>query len=362
MSEQTHKATGIHVKGVRCEDIEQLAVLYACDELDSTARAALQAHTSQCPACAAEMSRGGRLHQAIVSLDQPADSLDPAGLLLAQCRGELAEALDDRQSSSKQPGWRAILSPAAWWTVLRGTLIEHPAMSMAALVVMGFLAGVEGQRSRVIIPVAPQAAATVSSTPKLTPTPKLTEQQLRSAASANVTWVTPSGTLPPTVQVQLMSQTPMSIVGSPDDAEVLRALAFVLTNGQQFDSSVRLDSLDVLRTQATDPEVRRILCSAARTDNNPGVRRKALETLQGFALDPVVRQTILDALQSDADSGVRVAAINLLVDFLQSGGESSPVDPRILAALRDRARNDPNRDIRVKSAAALRQLGIDQLP
>ena len=51
--------------------------------------------------------------------------------------------------SANQPGWRAIFSPAAWWTVLRGTLVYHPAMSMAVLVVVGFLAGVAGQRLRV---------------------------------------------------------------------------------------------------------------------------------------------------------------------------------------------------------------------
>ena len=51
------------------------------------------------PLCRAK----ARLHQAIVSLDQPADSLDRSGLLLAQCRSELAEALDDQQAKANQP-------------------------------------------------------------------------------------------------------------------------------------------------------------------------------------------------------------------------------------------------------------------
>jgi hypothetical protein len=220
---------------------------------------------------------------------------------------------------------------------------------------MGFLAGVAGQRLPVASTAVPHAAVTVSSAPRLT------EQQLHSAASANVAWVTPSGTRPPTVQVQLMSQTPMNIVGPPDDAEIQRALTFVLANGQQFDSGVRLDSLDVLRMQVADPEVRRTLCAAARADNNPGVRMKALETLQGLALDPLVRQTILGALQSDNNSGVRVAAMNLLTDSLRADGQSHPGDPQILAVLRDRARNDSNQYVRLQSAAALRQLGFDNV-
>ena len=68
---------------IRCEKIESLAILYACDELDAAARAALEAHIALCPACASAVSREGRLHQAIAALDQPADSLDRSGLLLA---------------------------------------------------------------------------------------------------------------------------------------------------------------------------------------------------------------------------------------------------------------------------------------
>ena len=228
---------------------------------------------------------------------------------------------------------------------------------MAALVVVGFLAGVAGQRLRVTPPpVSARAAMTVSAAPKLT------EQQLQSAGSANVAWVTPSGSRTPTVQVQLMSQTPTSIVGSPEDADVERALTFVLENSQRFDPGARLDSLDVLRTQAADPAVRRALCAAARSDHNPGVRMKALESLQGFENDAAVRQTLLDTLQSDSNSGVRVSAINLLVNSLRADGESGPADPRILSVLRDRLRNDPNNYVRLQSAAALRALGARELP
>ena len=338
---------------IRCEEIESLAVLYACDELDAGARAELDAHLAQCPACAAVVLREGRLQQAIASLDQPADSLDRSGLLLAQCRSELAESLDDRKTSAHRSAWRPIFSPVAWWAALRHTLIYHPAMSMAVLVVAGFLAGVAGQRLRVAPSqaISPRAVMTVSASPKIT------DEQLQSAGSAHVAWVTPSGSRTPTVQVQLMSQTPMNIVGAPDDADVQRALTFVLENGQRFDPDARLDSLDVLRTLAADPAVRRSLCAAARLDRNPGVRMKALEALQGFEQDPAVRQTLLEALQRDDNSGVRVEAIDLLVSALQSKGESGAPDPQTLDVLRDRLRNDPNNYVRLQSAAALRELG-----
>jgi anti-sigma factor RsiW len=343
---------------LRCEDFEPLAILYACDELDAGTRAEVEAHAAQCPACAEVLSREGNLNQAIASLDQPADSLDRSGLLLAQCRSELAEALDDHEAKAGQPRWTAIFSPASWWPSVRGTLVYHPAMSMAVLVVAGFLAGVANQRLR----VAPQQTASARPVMTVSASPRITDQQLQSAASANVAWVTPSGSRTPTVQVQLMSQMPMSIEGAPEDADVQRALTFVLQNGQRFDPGARLDSLDVLRTQAADPEVRRALCAAARTDQNPGVRIKALETLQGFGKDPAVRQTLLDALQNDDNSGVRVSAINLLVNSLQTDGGSAPADPNLLAVLRDRVRNDSNNYVRLQSAAALRALGSGDLP
>jgi hypothetical protein len=346
-------------RDIRCEEIESLALLHACDELDAGALAALDAHAAECPACAAVILREGRLQQAIASLEQPADSLDRSGLLLAQCRSELAESLDDTQARADRSTWRSIFSPVAWWGALRHTLIYHPAMSMTVLVVAGFLAGVAGQRLRVA-PTSPasspRAAMTVSAPPKIT------DQQLQSAGSAHVAWVTPSGSRTPTVQVQLMSQTPMNIVGAPDDADVERALTFVLENSQRFDPDARLDSLDVLRTRAADPDVRRSLCAAARMDRNPGVRMKALEALQGFEQDPAVRQTLLDALQSDDNSGVRVEAINLIVSALQANTGFAPPDPQTLEVLRDRVRNDSNNYVRLQSAAALRELGSGDRP
>jgi len=345
---------------IRCEEIESLAVLYACDELDADALAELDAHLSQCPACAAVVSRESQLQQAIASLDQPADSLDRSGLLLAQCRSGLAELLDDKQARKDHSAWRSIFSPAAWWGALRHTLIYHPALSMTVLVVAGFLAGVAGQR----LPVAPSLAVAprppakmASATPNLTSPPKITDEQLRSAGSAHVAWVTPSGSRTPSVQVELMAPTPMSIVGAPDDADVQRALTFLLENGQRFDPDVRLDSLDVLRMNAADPDVRRTLCAAARLDRNPGVRIKALDALQGFEQDPSVRDTLLDALESDANSAVRVEAIHLLRAALQSEEGSAAPDPQTADVLRDRLRNDPSPVVRQQSAAALRELG-----
>ena len=341
---------------MRCEEIESLALLYACDELPYSQRSELEAHAAACPACASVLAREVRLHAAIAGIGQPADSLDRSGvpmaegLLLARCRSELAEALDDHMAKSNRSFWRSVVSPVAWWGGLRHVLIYHPALSMTVLVIAGFLAGHASQRFRVPPPtmIPPgQPTLTASETPAPN-APKLTDEQLRSADRAHVEWVTPSGSRTPTVQVELMSQTPLNIVGAPDDQDVERALTYLLENSQRFDPDTRVDSLDVLRTRATDPGVRRTLCAAARGDQNPGVRLKALEALQGFEQDPMVHQTLLDVLQSDDSSWVRVEAINLL---------ASSADAQTLNILRDRLRNDPDPYVRAQTAATLRQLG-----
>jgi HEAT repeat protein len=190
---------------------------------------------------------------------------------------------------------------------------------------------------------------------------KVTDEQLRRVDNAHVAWVTPSGSRTPTVQVQLMSPTPMDIVGAPDDADVQRALTFLLQNGQRFDPDVRLDSLDVLRMNAGDPDVRRTLCAVARLDRNPAVRIKALEALQGFEEDPSVREALLDALEIDSNTGVRVSAIRLLRTALQAeaeSGASNGLDAQTLDVLRDRLHNDPDPGVRQQSAATLYELGL----
>jgi anti-sigma factor RsiW len=355
---------------IRCEEIETLAVLYACDELDAAARTHLEAHFARCPACADIVAREGRLQQAIASVDQPADSLDRSGLLLAQCRSELAESLDDKEARSNRisPSWTEIFSPVTWWGALRHTLIYHPAMSMTVLVVAGFLAGVAGQRLPLGLPLASVPVVATHSTTTAasinsgsSAATKVTDEQLRRVDDAHVAWVTPSGSQSPTVQVQLMSPTPMDIVGAPDDADVQRALTFLLENGQRFDPDVRLDSLDVLRMNAGDPDVRHTLCAVARLDRNPAVRIKALEALQGFEEDPGVHEALLDALEIDSNSGVRVAAIHLLRTALQSEGESGAsrgLDAQTLDVLRDRLRNDSSPAVRQQSASALHELGL----
>jgi HEAT repeat protein len=169
--------------------------------------------------------------------------------------------------------------------------------------------------------------------------------------------------------------------GNLDDADVRRVLTYVISNGEKFDPGVRLDCLDALRERTSDASVRRALLAAARKDQNPAVRMKALEALRDSASDPDVRDVLVDALNHDTNPGVRVEAVNLLVRSLENAsvadsetdqedaqGGVAPVTSapdssmaRVIRALQELQRHDPNRYVRLRSAAALRQIGPQEL-
>ena len=171
-----------------------------------------------------------------------------------------------------------------------------------------------------------------------------------------------------------------------------RVLTYVVENGERFDAGVRLDCLDALKAQARDAQVRRALLLAARKDQNPAVRMKALEALKESAADEAVREAMLDALAHDANPGVRVEVVNMLVHSLEHESRDSVVAyPKIAGApenlddqsddvemnsssesiamtsnasvekvirtLEELQKRDPSRYVRLRSAAALRQIG-----
>jgi HEAT repeat protein len=100
-------------------------------------------------------------------------------------------------------------------------------------------------------------------------------------------------------------------------------------------------------------------------------------------VDSTVRQALLEALEHDSNPGVRVEAVNLLVrsleeaqreplEQLQPQPQEMPGEPMVQASTRAAAddgsiesviraleglqRNDPSRYVRVRSAAALREI------
>jgi len=222
--------------------------------------------------------------------------------------------------------------------------------------------------------------------------PKLSDEQLAKMAVAGINFSPSADAAPGTVQVQLRAEQPVTLSGSLDDDDVRHVLTYVVANSDRFDAGLRLDCVEALKVRVRDADIRSAMVEAARKDQNPAVRMKALEALREVAGDEDVREALLAALNSDANPGVRVEAVNLLVRSLElesvanapgapgapepsdtdmvmiapnapavvlAGGE--PSVRRVVRALQDLQEHDPNRYVRLRSAAALRQIGPPEI-
>ncbi len=348
-------------KTARCADVAPLLVFYACDEVDAQERSNIESHLAACSSCAAQLAEEKALNAAFADALQPAEEFDPSGILLSQCRSELAELLDDLSTPPVREHW----VPFGW---LRRWMALRPIWSAAALILFGVLVGTQAfpwLASRNANYSAGQAVNILAK-------PQLTDDQLSKMSIAGINFSPSQDAAADTVQVQLLAEQPVVLSGNLDDTDVRRVLTYVVENGQRFDPGVRLDCLDALKSRTNDSEVRRAMLAAVRNDHNPAVRMKAIESLRDSASDQSVRETLLEALDHDANPGVRVEAVNILVRTLENksdstqevapalGEDSIPPDPsvaRVIQTLEDLQRHDPNRYVRLRSAAALRQIG-----
>src|SRR6266851_3169664 len=352
-------------KSIRCEDVAPLLVFYACDEVSDKERKQIEAHVAICASCTAQLAEESHLQEAMVAAMRPADELDASGILLSQCRSELAEALDDLSAPPIQEHWR----PFGW---LRRWMALRPAWSGALLVLFGIVVGTQ------VVPWVQNGNRGDASgqAMNVTAKPPLTRDQLDNMAIAGVNFSPSSDAGAPNVQLHLSAEQPMILTGRADDSDIRSVLTYVVENGERFDASVRLDCLEALKTASRDQQVRRALIAASRKDQNPAVRMKALESLRDASSDDSVRQAVLDALEHDANPGVRVEAVNVLVGSLRGdAAENAPepndraqlvkprapeLDPsveRVVQILQQLQRRDPSRYVRLRSAAALRQIG-----
>jgi hypothetical protein len=353
-------------KSVNCEDVAPLLVFYACHEVSDRERKKIDAHVTNCEACAAQLAEESQLQEAMVATPQPADELDSSGILLSQCRSELAEALDDLSAPPIQEHWR----PFGW---LRRWMALRPAWSGALLVLFGIVVGVQ------VLPWLRNGnnGNANGQAMNVMAKPPLSKDQLDKMEVAGINFSPSSDAGSPNVQLKLSAEQPMVLTGSVDDSDMRHVLTYVVENGERFDAGVRLDCLEALKAASRDQQVRQALIAAARKDQNPAVRMKALESLREASSDDDVRQALLDALQHDANPGVRVEAVNVLVGSLQhreseeTAPEASDATPvvksvrpeedqsveRVVRALQQLQHRDPSRYVRLRSAAALRQIG-----
>jgi anti-sigma factor RsiW len=315
---------------MKCDWVQQNLLFYVYNELEDDARYEVEQHLARCPVCATELKATRKLHATLSDLPV----MEPTPNLLAASRMRLQEALE-----TTQPGgfWRRlILEPATWIRQIR----LSPALA-AAIFIVGFGGGI-GATYNYLSGRGGDGSVTsslVSSNPSL-------DQPLESSSIAGIRSVTQE---PGSNQVSIKYDTvsTQEAQGSLNDQRIQQLLLFAARNN--YNSGVRMDSVDVLTQAPDDSRVREALIYALQNDSNPGVRLKALDGLSGFVRqDSQVRNAVLRALLNDTNSGVRMQALRLV--------EPMKTDSNVRSVLAKLAQTDQNLSIRTQARTMLAQM------
>jgi Putative zinc-finger len=269
---------------MKCEWVRENITLHVYGELADDARHELEQHVARCADCAAELKAEQEFHT-VLSQDRAAE---PTPNLLAASRMRLQEALE-----TAEPGgfWRRLVFDPAQW--LRQVSFS-PALA-SVILILGFTGGV-GTSYKVFVHPVVTSTSTV-------PAP----------VESSITGIQSVTQQPGTNQIDIKYNTvsTQEAQGSMNDQRIQQLLLFAARNN--YNSGVRMDSVDLLTQKPDVSQVRDALIYALRYDTNPGVRLKALDGLGGFVKDDVrVRDVVLEALVNDSNPGVRTEALRLI--------------------------------------------------
>jgi anti-sigma factor RsiW len=309
---------------MKCEWVKQNILLYVYNELPDDARYELEQHIARCTDCTGELKSTRKFHALVSEL--PVE--EPSPNLVAASRMRLQEVLE----TTRQGGlWhRLIFDPGAWLRQIR----YSPALA-TILFVIGFAAGI-GATYKML-----GGNRNLSSNIPLAEAPQ--------PAESSITGIRSVSQQPGSDQISIKYDTvsTQEAQGSLNDQRIQQLLLFAARNN--YNSGVRMDSVDLLTQQPNDTRVREALIYALRYDSNPGVRLKALDGLSAYVTsDAQVRGALLEALMNDSNPGVRTEALHSL--------EPVRADGSVRAVLRNLAEHDSNPYIKLQARTMISQL------
>jgi anti-sigma factor RsiW len=270
---------------MKCEWVRENIVLQVYGELADDARHELEQHVSRCADCAAELKAEQEFH-ALLAQDRAAD---PTPNLVAASRMRLQEGLE----TVKQGNFfsRLAFDPATWLRQVKFS----PALA-SVILIFGFAGGIVTAYK-----VIPRPTDVVQGPPVPVP------------AVASIAGIDSVIQQPGTDQISIKYNTvsTQEAQGSLNDEKIQQLLLYAARNN--YNSGVRVDSVDLLAQKTGDMQVREALMYALQNDTNPGVRLKSLNALGNYVKnDTNVRDAVLRALVNDGNSGVRIEALRLI--------------------------------------------------
>jgi hypothetical protein len=306
---------------MKCEWVKENVLLYVYNELPDDARYELEQHLARCADCTTELKTARKFHTMLSEL--PVE--EPSPNLVAASRMRLQERLETAQQGRF---WhRLIFDPAAWLRQVRFA----PALA-AAIFIVGFGGGIATTYK-----VVSDKGASIASGPASAP------------AESSITGIQSISQDPGSNHISIKYNTvsTQEAQGSLNDQRIQQLLLFAARNN--YNSGVRMDSVDLLTQEPNNTHVREALMYALRYDSNPGVRLKSLDSLGPFVKsDPRVRDVVLEALIRDSNPGVRTDALRLL--------DPVRADSSVRTVLQELARSDQNQYIRSQARIMLSQL------
>ncbi|MBZ5614616.1 MAG: zf-HC2 domain-containing protein [Acidobacteriia bacterium] len=316
---------------MKCDWVRQNILFYVYNELEDDARYEVEQHLARCPECATELKATRKFHATLSE-----SVAEPTPNLLAASRMRLQEALE-----TTQPGglWqRLIFEPGAWLRQIR----MAPALA-AAIFIVGFGGGIGATYNFLSNARGGNAVLTGSVEPGSG------NSSLTQPAESSIAGIRSVTQEPGSNQVSIKYDTVVTqeAQGSLNDQRIQQLLLFAARNN--YNSGVRMDSVDLLTQAPNDTRVREALMYALQNDTNPGVRLKALDGLSSFVRqDARVRDGVLRALISDTNSGVRMQALRLV--------EPMKADSNVRSVLTRLSQTDQNVSIRSQARTMLAQM------
>ena len=303
---------------MNCDWTKENVVLFIYGELADDAKFEFEQHVRHCLGCRRELDAAIEFKDAMAAA--PVKEISPS--FLAANRMQLQEALEHAEQS-RNIFSSFIFDATGWFHQIK----LAPALT-AALLMIGFAGGV-GTTYKMM----------ESRRPLITPTGQAEIQQPVEATIAGIESITPAANSNQ-VQIKYNTLQPQTLSGTTDDPRVRQLLLLAAHNNRN--SSLVLDSLDVLTRGTEDNAVREALMERLRYDTNPGVRLKSLDALKGYVKGDVqVRDAVVEALLHDNNAGVRQEAISLL--------DAVKADTSVRSALTVLAAREPNKFIREES-------------
>jgi hypothetical protein len=308
---------------MKCEWVKENILLYVYNELPDDARYELEQHLARCVDCTTELKTTRKFHAMLSEL--PVE--DPSPNLLAASRMRLQEGLETAEQGRF---WhRLIFDPAAWLRQIRFA----PALA-AAIFIVGFAGGIATTYKVVS---GNGGVASITSSPAGAP------------AESSITGIQSITQDPGSNHISIKYDTvsTQEAQGSLNDQRIQQLLLFAARNN--YNSGVRMDSVDLLTQEPNNTHVREALMYALRYDSNPGVRLKTLDGLGAYVKsDPRVRDAILEDLLQDSNPGARAEALHLL--------EPVRADGSVRVVLEKLAKDDQSPYIRSQARIMLSQL------